>query len=217
MIKLNCIAPACLLILSGCAYQVPTNIKPSYNVYTAYDDKIPGHAAIFVDASKGNETIKVTGLACSAHTFPVEARDSIQTAIVETLKNLMDEVQKVERPLTSSQLADVGSNVMVMVALEDMDIDLMVIPGFWTATMKSEAEIVLGVKVDTKDGRKVGTMVTGRGESTADSGGACEGGSIAIGEALEKALKQALSQMGEAISNSDRLRTALRGSGKKRS
>lgn len=100
---------------------------------------------------------------------------------------------------------------------EDMGIDLMVIPGFWTATMKSEAEIVLGVKVDTKDGRKVGTMVTGRGESTSDSGGACEGGSIAIGEALEKALKQALSQMGEAISNSDRLRTALRGSGKKRS
>ena len=206
-----------VIAISGCAYQVPTNIKPSYNVYSSFDEKIPGRAAVYVQSEKGSNIVKVTGLACSAHNFPVEANNDIATAVIETLKNLIEEVEKVERPLTSSQLEGTGSKAMVLVTLEDMDIELIVIPGFWSATMKSEAEIVLGVKVDTKDGRKVGSMVTGRGEKIAEAGGACEGGAIAISGALEEALKSALSSMGEVISNSERLRLAMRSGSKKRS
>ena len=137
------------ILSTGCAYQVPTTIKPSYSVYTAYDQKLPARAAVYVDASKANERVKVSGLACSAHTFPVAAESEMETAVVRTLSNLLEGVEKVDRPLSRDQLAPRGLDAMIMVKVEDMDIDLKVIPGFWTADIESEADLAIGVKVDT--------------------------------------------------------------------
>jgi hypothetical protein len=188
----------------GCAYQVPTNIKPSYNVYSAYDEKIPARAAVFVDASQASKDVRVKGYSCSAHRFPVDAESAVANAVIATLGNLVEDVQKVDRPLSRGELSAYGADAMVLVKVEDMDVDLVVIPGFWSAEMESDAEIVFGVKADTRDGRKLGTMVSGKGEARANIGSACEGGAIAIGEALEDALDDALAQLGEAVSNSER-------------
>jgi len=199
-----------LSLAAGCAYQVPTKVKPSYSVYTAYDEKLPGRAAVYVDASEARQTVKVSGFSCSAHNFPVDAESEIETAVVKTIGNLMEGVEKVDRPLTRDQLASYGVDAMVVVKVEDMDVDLIVIPGFWSAEMESEADLALGVKVDTKSGRKVGAMVSGIGEERAGAGSACEGGAIAISKALEEALSDVFAELGEAIANSDRLRSAMR-------
>ena len=199
-----------LLLVSGCSYQVAANIKPSYSVYSAYDDKIPGRVAVHVDATKANETIRVSGYACSAHKFPLETESEMRSAIVATLGNLIEEVQQVDRPLSSSELSSYGADAMVLVKVEEMDVDLVVIPGFWSAEMESDAYIALGVKADTRDGRKLGKMVSGRGEARANVGSACEGGAVAIAEAVEEALESALSQLGEEIANSERFRQAVR-------
>lgn len=199
-----------LSLAAGCAYQVPTKVKPSYSVYTAYDQKLPGRAAVYVDASKARDTVKVTGLTCSAHNFPVDAESEIETAVVKTVANIMEGAEKVDRPLSRDELASYGVDAMVMVKVEDMDIDLVVIPGFWQAEMESEVDLAMGVKVDTKSGRKVGKMVSGSGEYRSAIGGACEGGAIAISEALEEALTDAFTELGEEIANSERLRSSIR-------
>lgn len=201
---------AFLALTTGCAYQVPTKVKPSYSVYTAYDEKLPGRAAVYVDASEARQRVKVSGFSCSAHNFPVDATSEIETAVVRTIGNLMEGVEKVDRPLTRDQLASYGVDAMIIVKVEDMDIDLVVVPGFWQSEMESEADLALGVKVDTRSGRKVGAMVSGNGEERAGAGGACEGGAVAISKALEEALSDAFAELGEEIANSDRLRSAMR-------
>lgn len=197
---------AILPLLSSCAYQVATNIKPNFATYTAYDEKIRGSAAVYVDSSRARSDVKVTGLACSAHKFPVDAEREVASAVLGTRGNLIENVQKVDAPLTRQQMAERGINAIIIVKVEDMDIDLFVIPGFWSSDMRSEAELVLGVKADTKQGRQVGATVSGRGKATANAGGACEGGAMAISQALEEATKEALAELAEKISNSERLR-----------
>lgn len=197
---------AMLPFLSSCAYQVATDIKPNFATYTAYDEKIRGSAAVYVDASRARSDVKVTGLACSAHKFPVDVEKDVTSAVVGTLGNLIENVQRVNAPLTRQQMEERGFNAMIIVKVEDMDIDLFVIPGFWSADMRSEAELVLGVKADTKQGRQVGSTFSGRGKATTNAGGACEGGATAIGQALEEATKEALAELAEKISNSERLR-----------
>jgi hypothetical protein len=192
--------------LSSCAYQVGTNIKPTFSSYTVYDDKISGSAAVYVDATKARSDVRVTGLSCSAHKFPVDAEGEFKSAVLGTLGNLIENVQMVDTPLTRSQLAERGFNAMIFIKVEDMDIDLVVIPGFWSADMRSEADVVLGVKADTHEGRQLGTTVSGRGKATANAGGACEGGAVAISQALEEATKEALAALAERVSNSERLR-----------
>ena len=76
-------------------------------------------------------------------------------------------------------------------------------------SMESEAEIVLGMKVDTRAGRQLGKTVSGEGKAEAEIGAACEGGANAIAKALKEALSEALSALGEEIANSDRVRKAM--------
>ncbi|WP_165913511.1 hypothetical protein [Marichromatium gracile] len=198
------------VLVASCAYQVPVDIKPSYSIYSSYDQRLPGTAAIFVDSEGASDEIRVSGLTCSAHKFPVNAEFGIEAAIIKTLDNLIENIQRVEKPLSQTQLSLSGAKAMIIVKVEDMDVDLKVIPGFLSADMESEAEVVLGVIVETKNGRQLGKTVSGDGEGRAAAGGACEGGAKAIAEALEEAVKDVLSEMGEEISNSERLRKAMR-------
>jgi hypothetical protein len=73
------------VFLSACSYKAPTQISPAYNVYTNYSDKIPGRYALHVDGSKFSEDVAVSGFACSAHTFPVDARYAFEACVRETL------------------------------------------------------------------------------------------------------------------------------------
>lgn len=67
--------------------------------------------------------------------------------------------------------------------------------------------MTVGLVIDGLSGRLLGTRVEGDDDYKAEAGGACEGGAIAIGKALEEAMKEALERLGEKISNSPRLRS----------
>lgn len=203
------VLPICLVALSmstGCAYQVPANIKPVYSSYTSYGEKVPLKAAVFVEASKAKEDVRVTGLACSAHKFPLDAEQDIKIAVAKTLDNVFENTRLVDQPITINQFDREDVNAMVIVKLEDMDVDLTVIPNFLTADMKSLSEVSFGVTLDTKQGRKLGFTASGTGKASAPAGGACEGGAIAIGDSLQESLSDALAEIGQNISNSPRLR-----------
>jgi hypothetical protein len=83
------------------------------------------------------------------------------------------------------------------------------VPGFWTATATTQIGIVASVFVDGKAGRLLGTTIEATGQADAEGGFACEGGAEAFAQSSEMALKDVARKIGEAISNSDRVRKGL--------
>ena len=195
-----------ILAMSGCSYTVPTDISPATNIYSNYSDKVPGRFALYVDAEEMAGDFKVSGYACSAHTYPVDARSAFIGSVQSTMENIVEEVEIVPRPMDSSTMLSRDLKGMILVEVQDLDIDLIVLPGFWSASMEADAEVTVSLVVDGPSGRLLGTHVEGDDDHKAESGGACEGGAVAIGKAVEEAMKEALERLGEKLSNSPRIR-----------
>lgn len=198
-----------VLVASGCSYTVPTDISPATNIYSNYSDKVSGRFALYVDADEMAGEFKVSGYACSAHTYPVDARSAFIGSVQNTMENVVEEVEIVPRPLDATTMQTRNLNGMILVEVQDLDIDLTVIPGFWSSEMEADAEITVSLVVDAPSGRMLGARVEGDDDYKVEAGGACEGGAIAIGKAVEEAMKEALERLGEKLSNSPRIRDAI--------
>lgn len=195
-----------ILLLSGCSYKATTNINPATSIYSNYADKVPGKYALYVDAEEMMDIFKVSGYACSAHKYPVDARHAFRVSVERTLENIIEELEVVDSPLDRVAIRARKLSGMIVVEADELEIDLTVIPGFWSAKMKADVEITAKVQIDNEAGRLLGTSVEGDDDYLAESGGACAGGAKAIGIAIEKAMKETFERMGERISNSPRLR-----------
>jgi hypothetical protein len=95
---------------------------------------------------------------------------------------------------------------MIVVRGEDVRGHLRLQPGFWSATMETEVDLVVGMTVDSPRGRLLGTTVEGNGKGEAPAGIACGGGAKAFDISSSDALKEAVRKLGEALTNSERLR-----------
>lgn len=197
---------ATAVVLSGCTYKATTNINPATNIYSNYSDKIAGKYALHVDAEKMAGTFKVSGYACSAHKYPVDARNAFSVSVERTLENIVDELEVVSVPLDRTGLQASEFSGMILVQATDLEIDLTVIPGFWSSEMKADAEITASIQVDGPNGRLLGSSVEGEDDHTTDAGAGCSGGGIAIGKAVENAIKETLERLGERLSNAPKLR-----------
>jgi hypothetical protein len=205
--KIGYIAPpAAILALSACTYTAPATTAPSYDVFSNYDNKLDSRVALIVDSNELQEDVRVSGFACSAHTYPIDARNEFRTSVIKTFENLVREVEPVDDPIDVTQMNKMGYDTVVYVQSEDMDVDLRVIPGFWTADLEAETEIAASIRAETPEGRALGRTVEGDGEGRAESGAACEGGAQAVGESVAQAIEDTMRRLGERLSNSQRLR-----------
>lgn len=201
---------ACALALAttACAYNAPTSVAPARAVYSNYDDKVAGNYALYVDSEEMLKDVKVIGFACSAHSYPTDARAAFRRSVVGTFENLVERVEVVERPLSQTALIERGLTAMIVVEAEDFSVDLSVIPGFLNKQMQADVEIAARIAVDGQRGRLLGSSVEGDDDFRTDAGFACDGGGAAIGRATEKAMKEAMERLGERLTNSRRLRQA---------
>ena len=85
--------------MAGCSYKAMTDISPATNIYSNYSDLIAGRWALHVDADDMEGKFKVSGFACSAHTYPVDARNAFSVSVERTLQNVVEEVEVVSSPL----------------------------------------------------------------------------------------------------------------------
>jgi len=115
----------------------------------------------------------------------------------------------VSNPQDRLGLAAEKARGMIIVRGEQSIAKLRVVPGFWTANMEADVEIVASIIVDGKSGRLLGSTVSGRGTAQSDAGSMCEGGAKALGEAAGEAIRQTLTRLGEQLNNSERVRKGL--------
>lgn len=136
------------IILAGCAYKADPIAAPSYNVVTSFSDKIPGKWFLAVEAAPLNQTIKPSGYACSAHTFPLELSDAFRTSVAQTLRNVFEQIEEIPTPIPGDQAPRRGARGIVVVRGEEVRGRLDVRPGFLQANMKTDVVIVASTYVD---------------------------------------------------------------------
>ena len=192
--------------LGGCSYSAPAKVAPALDVYSNYDMKLPFSIALFVESEEMKKDVKVSGFQCSAHSYPIDAREAFRISTIRTFENIVDGVLVVDKPLSQADIRARGLDAMVIVKVEDFDVDLKVIPGFWTAEMEADSEIAASISADTSEGRALGSSVEGSDDARLDAGIACDGGAGAVGRATELAIKKTMDRLGERLTNSVRLR-----------
>jgi hypothetical protein len=195
------------ILLNGCAYQAAVDIAPAYNVYSSYDDKIPGSWALYIDSSAfENQDFRFDGFNCAAHTFPLDISSTFTQSALRTLDNIVENIQLVDRPLTTDQLESDGLSGIVIIDTEEIDVSLRVNPGFWSSNVDAEVELVASIAVDGRTGRLLGTTVSEDGDFEGPLGGFCGGGGPALGEAASNAIEALLERVAERLTNAPRVR-----------
>lgn len=205
------LAALAALSLCGCAHQVQTLSAPELNVYSNYADKVPGKWALIVDDNGAlTQNVHSEGLACAAHSFPMDLSSSFRQSVVATFQNLLGEADVVDHPIPLDSLSARGYAGEIEIKADTLSVKLNFIPGFWSATADADLELSAGLIATGPKGRLVGTRASGRGHESSDAGLACAGASVAIGNAAQKAMKDLLGELGERFSNAPQVRTAPR-------
>jgi hypothetical protein len=191
--------------MSACAYEVPITASPAFDVYSNYRDKIPGRFALFIDASSFAREVKPTGHICSANSYPLNANASFKQSAVNTIEQLVEQVEVVERPLPVEELTAKGYHGQIVIKSDEYTARITFVPGFWSATASSSVDVSASLVVDGADGRFLGTSASASRSSELSSA-SCGDGAQAIADANSKATKELLGRLGERLANEPRLR-----------
>lgn len=201
------IATLATLVLTGCAYQSSVQVAPAFDVYSSYEDIIPGDWYVSVNADEfGQSDVRFSGFSCSAHTYPLDISQTFTQSALRTIDNIVENVTLVDNPVPQEQIERSGYAGQILLRGEEIDADLRYHPGFWSSDAEAEVDITLTVLVNGQNGRLLGTTVSGDAENTHNAGSFCGGGADALGEAAQEAVRNALQRVAEAISNSPRIR-----------
>ncbi|MER8867966.1 hypothetical protein NKI19_30460 [Mesorhizobium sp. M0751] len=200
---------AAAFALAGCQYKAEPMPMAAYNVYSSYGEKLPGKYLLFIDSTVLNRSIKPSDLNCAAHSYPIDMRSGFSGSVRKTLETLVAELEIVDQPVDAAGLAERKSRGMIVVKGEELNARLRVVPGFWSAGIETDVDLVASIIVDGRNGRLLGSTVEGQGNAQGDAGVLCEGGAKSLTESAEKALKQAVGRLGEALTNSERVRNGV--------
>lgn len=194
------------LILDGCAYKAEPISAAAYDTVTSYSRKIPGKYYLYVSAEPMNTIVRPNQTACSAHSFPIEAANGFKRSLRGTLANLVESIEEIPEPAAMDVLQTRGARGLIVVRAESLDGRLRVEPGFWSNSMATEVRISASASVDGPSGRLFGQSFEGVGKGDADAGLACSGGADSLRQSAERAMKEIVRKIGEAIANSERVR-----------
>ncbi|MBB98298.1 MAG: hypothetical protein CML67_01990 [Rhodobacteraceae bacterium] len=194
------------IILSGCAYKAEPLTAAAHNVPLSYSTKISGKWLLFVDGERFKDTVRSSGTNCAAHRFPIDLSSVYKSSVNQTLANVFSEVEMVDAPVPADQLSARGARGMVVVRGEYLRSRLDVVPGFWSANIRTNLSLTSAVTVDGRKGRLFGQTVEGSGTSDMEAGFACEGGAKSLTAAASDAMRDNVRRVAEGIGNSPRVR-----------
>lgn len=201
---------ASVMILSGCAYNVQTTSVPVVNVQASYDTKIPGKFALVMDESLKDATrqVKPASFVCSAHTFPVAMGNGLSISLQRMFEQIFEEIQTRPNPPTAETMGREGLRGTIVARLEEFAPRLTCQAGLFSGSCSATGDVAVSLNVRGVAGTLFSTSATGSKVADGSSGGACEGGAVVLGEAINKSMRDLLERLGERVANSPRLRDA---------
>jgi hypothetical protein len=190
---------------AGCAYDAAPITTGAVPVVASYTNKIPGKYALIVDAGELNKVIHPRGVACSAHSYPLNMSEGFRSSVRATFSNIVDQLEDVPSPLSPTTLRANGYRGQIIVRGESLEGKLIAIPGFWVPSISTTIQLSASIVVDGPEGRLLGRTVEGLAERESEAGTLCSGGAASVEEASSQALRKAMQQLGETLANADQL------------
>lgn len=193
--------------LAGCSYAVKPVSAPAVNVYSSYEDKIPGKWVVVVaDTSDLVREIKPSGFTCSAHKYPFDAGDSIRLSVQNTLQNVFEEIELRSVNPTLEEIERTGFSGYLMIRVTAFQPRLSCSPGFWEASCTATSELAIGVDAFGHSGKLLGTSVSGSKSSDGGAGGYCGEAANIFADAFQASVKDTMERLAERVSNATKLR-----------
>ena len=130
------------------------------NIYSTYDEKIPGTYALVLDESirNVNREIAPTTHQCRAHRYPIVVGDALAVSIKRTLDSIFESV--IESSVVPGNDRSPGREIdgTILVRLDDLSPRVTCSPGFWGATCMASTDISFGISVRNSAGALVSTL-----------------------------------------------------------
>jgi len=196
------------LVLAGCSYNVEPVATKALNIYSAYENKVPGRFALLLDGSLRNvkrEIAPATQI-CQAHRYPIVVGDALALSVKHTMESVFEQVSEYETAPSAETLNKLGLSGVILVKLADFAPRLQCARGCWGGTCSANTELSFGVTVRGRSGVLAATSASGSKTSDGESAGACSGGATVIADSITRATRDALERLAERLSNSPKLR-----------
>ena len=180
----------------------------------AFEAPLPAAAAVFVDADQLFRQVRMTpdldgDSLCEDVSYPVDAREALELSVLGTLERLVRNVSATAAPLDRQAMEARGLDAVIVVRADTFNVGLS--SGAFLS-FEAGAELTLSVSVFTGDGLQLREVVFGNAVQN-QSGITCGNGAKALGAAVEIAIENAMTELGELIANSPALRSSLGGPG----
>ena len=180
----------------------------------AFEAPLPAAAAVFVDADQLFRQVRMTpdldgDSLCEDVSYPVDAREALELSVLGTLERLVRNVSATAAPLDRQAMEARGLDAVIVVRADTFNVGLS--SGAFLS-FEAGAELTLSVSVFTGDGLQLREVVFGNAVQN-QSGITCRNGADALGAAVEIAIENAMTELGELIANSPALRSSLGGPG----
>ena len=189
-------------LASGCSYSAPVSVSVSHSVYSNYDGKIPGTYGLYVDAEKAKQIIILRQL-----DYPVDAREAFEQSVYITFENLLEGIKKVDNPVSATDIRSHGLDGMIRIEIEEFESEIAPI-GAYIDELEAETEITTSIRVVGHEGNLLGANVEVSADHRHGGGGFGEGGSVAVSKSVEDAIKKTMTQLGQLLTNSVKIREA---------
>ena len=212
--RLAAIAVAGLALTAlSCSHAVLVRPAPSAEAF-AFEAPLPAAAAVFVDADQLFRQVRMTpdldgDSLCEDVSYPVDAREALELSVLGTLERLVRNVSATAAPLDRQAMEARGLDAVIVVRADTFNVGLS--SGAFLS-FEAGAELTLSVSVFTGDGLQLREVVFGNAVQN-QSGITCGNGAKALGAAVEIAIENAMTELGELIANSPALRSSLGGPG----
>lgn len=202
------------LAAAACSPAVVVRPAPSHHAF-AFEAPLPASAAVFVDADQLLREVHVVphpsgdGEHCIGSRYPVDAREALEASVLGTVERLVRQVEPVSTPPDGETMRARGLDSVIVVRVDTFHAGLA---SGALSTFQAGVELTLSVSAFTRDGLKLREMILGNG-TRHRSGAFCDTGAEVLGQTVEAAIEDAMTELGELIANSPALRESLDRSG----
>ena len=199
------------VLAASCSHAVLVRPAPSYEAF-AFEAPLPAAAAVFVDADQLFREVPLMQDAsgdehCGGSRYPVDAREPFEISVIGTMERLVLEVEPTATPLDRAAMEARGLDSVIVVRVDTFNVGLT---SGGLLNFEAGAELIVSVSAFTHEGLQVRETVFGNGVQN-QRGLTCDTGAAALGAAIEVAIENSMTELGELIANSPELRRSLSG------
>ncbi len=198
-------------LLSACAHKVTTEgtVLDRSAVFSAYDSRIPGKFAIYVQTGTWSRDIHVNSWDCWTHRFTIDADDQFYDSFTQSLANMVEQAVIVPTPLSQQELSDGGYRAQIAVHAGVLEPELKFRDGFLKdeAMMKMVASAHLVVLESA--GVLMQTTVEALQSTNSGRGFGCTGGARAVANTTALVLRDLIGRTAERLNSLPTLRQPL--------